>query len=182
MAEHLLTNGAADDVGTASHHGRTPLLCALAPSSKDKSEEMAVRITARLPTGGASARVVTSEDWMPLHAVASRAHHYDPTAREQLVRLAHELIRRGAPLSAEPALLRDVTVTPDRLDGAWGFRIEGLAKSMGQGNDAATRGDGGPGNAVPDTTPLAWAIRTGAMDLVQVILDSLQSSIEDRLE
>lgn len=168
----------------------------MSPSGKDKSEEMAVGVAARLLTGGARARVVTSEGWPPLHAVASwtsgpaaeaasryrRAHRYDPTAREQLVRLAHEVIRRGAPLDAEPALLRDATVTLDRLDGTWGFRIRGLAKSMGRGNDAATRGDGRPGNAVPDTTPLAWAIRTGAMDLFQVILDSLQSSTENRLE
>ncbi|KAK8079393.1 DNA-binding protein RFXANK [Apiospora hydei] len=194
IVEYLLAHGAADDVNRASSSGWTPLLCALSPS-QGKSEEMAVRVAARLLTAGASARVVTAEVWSPLHAVGSWISGpaaekalryfaepcYDPVARAQFVQLAHELIQRGAPLDIEPAFLRHSTIAPDKLDGVWGFRLQKLAESTKQEENAARSvKEEGAGSAVSDTTPLAWAIRTGAMDLVQVILDALGSSTGGR--
>ncbi|KAK8030403.1 hypothetical protein PG990_000137 [Apiospora arundinis] len=212
VVEYLLAQGAADDVGLASRSGWTPLLCALSPS-EGKSAAMAMRVCARLLARGASPRgVVTAEGWSPLHAVASwewlpgpvpaadvpcawRYHssHRDngPAAREQfVVRFGRELVRRGAPLDAEPAFLRHAAVEPIALRGVWGARMQTLAEKMsksptGQVGNAATEGLGeeaaaGGGSVVPDTTPLAWAKHTGAMDLVQVILDSLESGGEDK--
>ncbi|KAK8009718.1 hypothetical protein PG989_000651 [Apiospora arundinis] len=183
VVEYLLARGAADDVGLASRSGWTPLLCALSPS-EGKSAAMAMRVCARLLAGGASPRgVVTAEGWSP----CTPTHRdNDPAAREQfVVRLGRELVRRGAPLDAEPAFLRHAAVEPIALRGVWGARMQTLAKknsgsTTGQVGNAATEGLGegaasGGGSVVPDTTPLAWARRTGAMDLVQVMLDSLES-------
>lgn len=186
IVAYLLAQGNADVADAVSRSGWTPLLCAVSPA-RGKSGQTAFGVAARLLARGAGADTVTTEGWSPLHAVAAWRSEppefpsmdevcgYDPGAREHLVRLAHELVRRGAPLDPEPAFLRDPAVTPDRLLGAWGFRMQALAaESLGQdGNESS-------GGAVPDTTPLAWAIRTGAMDLVQVFLDRLSAMAQVR--
>ncbi|KAK8006050.1 hypothetical protein PG991_012347 [Apiospora marii] len=145
VVECLLAHGAAADIDLLSRSGWTPLLCALSPGEA-KSEAMAIRLCARLLAGGASPRVVTAEGWSALHAVASwrcgpatqySAHRYDPAAREQFVRFARELIRLGAPLDAEPALLRDPAVTPDMVRGVWGPGSRMSPRAGGAGEGAA---------------------------------------------
>lgn len=148
----------------------------------------------RLLAHGAPAQTVTAEGWSPLHAVSAwrsrgpgtsslnERYGYDPAARDHLVRLAHVLIRRGASLDAEPAFLRDPSVTTDRLFGVWGFRLQVLAaENISQEGDATTSGNHSAGGTVTDTTPLAWAIRTGAMDLVEIFLDYLNVIAENGL-
>lgn len=188
--EYLLAQEAVD-VNLTSCTRWTPLLCALSPA-QGKLEETAFRMATRLLARGARAQTVTAEGWSPLHAVAAwrsqapdmrslnERYGYDPAAREHLVRLAHELIRRGASLEAEPAFLRDPTVTPDRVRGVWGLRMQVLAaESLGQEGDVVTGGIHSASGTDTDTTPLAWAIRTGAMDLVEIFLEYLKVIAED---
>ncbi|KAK8129226.1 hypothetical protein PG999_001606 [Apiospora kogelbergensis] len=96
----------------------------------------------------------------------------NPAAQEQfVVRLGRELVRRGAPLDTNPVFLRHAAVKPIALLGVWGARMQTLAKKKSKSTadqvaNAATEGigeevAGGGGSVVPDTTPLAWAIRTG---------------------
>lgn len=160
----------ADAVRQPNRQGESPLHYAAAPGRDEIVEYL-------LANGAADDVDIASHNgWTPLLFALSprKCKSEEMAVRVTACLLTHELIKRGTPLDAEPAFLRDANVTPDKLDGNWGFRMQKLAKSIGEDNEAAaTKVDDGAGSAVPDTTPLAWAIRTGALDLVQVILDSL---------
>ncbi|KAK7983547.1 hypothetical protein PG989_010949 [Apiospora arundinis] len=190
IVEFLLAEEDDDrvDVNLSNRNGWTPLLCALSQCTY-KSEQVVQRLAMALLARGADARVVTDEGWSPLHALASWRTRirgasctypgYDPEAWKLLVSLALELIEKGASLEAEPRFLRDLAMTTDRLYGVWGFRMWQLAeKSRARGDDdteetGGAKIDGICTTLAQDTTPLAWAIRTNAMDLVQVFLDCL---------
>lgn len=172
------------DVNLASQNGWTPLMCALSPSAW-KTEETASRMANLLLEHGANVQVERHEGWSLLHALASwsqraftgrRPFHRRRNTDERgpLLGIARELIRRGAPLDTRPNVLLDSGISTDRLQDVWGFRMQTLAEDVAKKTTGETERCAVTG--VTDTTPVAWAIRTGAMDLVQVFFSCLSPS------
>jgi len=93
---------------------------------------------------------------------------------EDIVPLTRELIARGASLNTEALVIASASVTKEELCSKWGFRIGKFSREV------ATRMDGvamvNP-SAEPDTTPLMWACRVGAMGVFEAILEYLAENL-----
>lgn len=166
IVDFLLAHGLA--INALSATGWSPLLCALTATNTKKERTMYALATHLLDCG-ADARVITQEAWTPLHALVSwpgAFRYMDPGAHEAAAPLAGRLIALGASLSSEPRVLRDQGVTPKMLLGLWGWRMQEM---LGKGVKEDVRES--------DATPLMWAVRAGAMEVVNVIRDHLDHQI-----
>lgn len=170
IVDFLLTRGLA--INALSNTGWTPLLCALS-ATNTKKERTIYSLGTHLLDCGAHAHVITCEGWTPLHALVSFPEAFcymDPGARAGAAPLAERLIALGASLSSEPRVLRLQGVTPEILLGSWGWRMLGV---VGEGR--AKENESG------DATPLMWAVKTGSMEVVNVIRAHLDDDVSKSL-
>jgi ankyrin repeat protein len=168
IVDFLLAQGL--DIDAPSATGWTPLLCALS-ATNTKNERTMYALATHLLDCGANARVVTREDWTPLHALVSWPEAFcymDPGAGAGAAPLAQRLIALGSSISSEPRMLRDHRVTPEMLLGVWGWRMQGV---LGKGVEKEEDRKG-------DATPLMWAVRAGSMEVVNVIRAHLDDQIQ----
>ncbi|KAK0625810.1 ankyrin repeat-containing domain protein [Immersiella caudata] len=173
IVDFLLRSGL--DVNSTNGNGWTPLLCALTPTD-NKWPSTACRAARLLLDHGADAKFVSEEGWSPLHALVSQVVHlrssFGNERGEDIVPLARELIARGASLDAEAAAIRSNGVTQEQLSGKWGSRMGKLCNDVPV---KATDLKALP-NAEPDTTPLMWAYRVGAMGIFDAIMEHWAST------
>ncbi|KAK4214376.1 ankyrin repeat-containing domain protein [Rhypophila decipiens] len=143
------------DVNMASLNRWTPLLCALVPGQNGRA--IAPRVVRLLLQRGASAQVVTNEGWTPLHALAT-SPNLDGAGQ-----LAEELIALGTSVDAEASVLGLPRINNAYgLYDVWGYRMHRLLAdaSLTQQN---------PQLSSNGKTPLAWATRTGATAIVDIL-------------
>ncbi|KAK4455324.1 ankyrin repeat protein [Podospora aff. communis PSN243] len=180
IVDFLLSNGM--DVNSTNGNDWTPLLCALMPTD-NKWPSGACRLARLLIERGADVKVVSDEGWSPLHALASQVLNLDPPRslewerEEDIVPLARELIARGASLEAQAAVLDDGSAIVTELIGKWGSRMGKFSNGVAKNANSKTLP-----NAEPDTTPLMWAYRVGAMMIFDVIREhwAATESVEER--
>lgn len=174
--EFLLSRGL--HINASSSTGWTPLMCVLAPN-KMKTDPTRFRFASVLLHRGASARVVTEEGWTPLHALATT---YPlayvgaiPEGRDGAAGLARELISHGAHVDTESGVIRSPSVNPKMLYDLWGYRMQRFTEDV-----AASSPTQVPGGATgTNTTPRAWAQRSNAMDIFDVLTVHLASATRD---
>ncbi|GKT93740.1 LOW QUALITY PROTEIN: ankyrin repeat protein [Colletotrichum tofieldiae] len=166
--EFLLHSGL--DVNVASSNGWTPLMCALAPTS-GKSTHCMCQTASFLLQHGASARVVTDEGWTPLHALASWPVAQNPEARLEVAGLARKLISGGAPTDIKSRVIQSPSTTASILPDVWGFRMRAFVENVGESVQDLGQAE--------NTSPLTWARRCNAADVVDVLTAYLASGSED---
>lgn len=158
--------GCGHDINAASDNGWTPLVCALMPTG-ERQVSTAIRIAKFLLRHGASANVVTAENWTPMHSIASwpPASYPDgwPGDDSGMAPMVSELISRGTDLDVcAPVLLaRDLTYYA--VIGQWGIRMKRLAENEAKREKEMVRDE--------DTAPHMWAFRMRRENVFQTILD-----------
>ena len=165
IVSFLLSRGL--DANATNANGWTPLICALMPTSVKPCYPQCSLARLLLLEHGASAQAITHEGWTVLHGLGSYPSGNRGLPHEMwdgVAPLVRELIARGAPLDAVVGSLKHRFVGYNRFvfpnPDPWGIRMRSFARYWG-GAESRSGGE--------DLTPLVWARRSGAKEVVEAI-------------
>jgi ankyrin repeat protein len=163
VMEYLISQGL--DINATSSNSWTPLMCALAPISRNavwqtevKTLGEAIRAAYLLISHGANPNIMTNEDWTPLHVLAL---YLDETGKAE--ELAKDLISGGidteasAPLLSLPTML---SFDPMPSTVPWGYRLRDKMADTSARKEVIRHG----------LMPIHWAAERGAVGVIRALV------------